>query len=120
MRDEKATFDQAAWREDYDWKEAFVYGREIRTATHCDKAGFGIDDVAEVLSADPGENDSQSWMMAGKLKDGRFFFLDAWCDYTGWDCQAGGDGQVADTLPNLIRYGMTTEARARLKFPEPE
>lgn len=119
MRNETMPFD-ANWREDYDWQSAFAYGNDIRTATHCDKAGFGINDVAEVLAADPGANDKQSWMMAGRLKDGRYFFLDAWCDYTGWDCRAGGDGQVADTLDNLIRFGMTKEARQRLKFKEPE
>jgi hypothetical protein len=120
MRDETEPFDRATWRENWDWQEAFAYGKDIRTATGCSNTPFGIGDVADVIAADPGENDSQSWMMAGKLKDGRFFFLDAWCDYTGWDCQAGGDGQVADTLDNLIRFGMTKEARERLKFPEPE
>lgn len=120
MRDGIKAFNEATWRDDFDWKEAFTYGNTIRTATGCPKDGFGIQDVAEVLAASPGENDGPSWMMAGKLKDGRFFFLDAGCDYTGWDCQASGDGQVADTLDNLIRYGMTKDARDRLKFKEPE
>jgi hypothetical protein len=110
-------FDLNNWREDYDWQEAFVYARTIRTATRCDPAPFAIEDVSLVHKADPGENDSESWMMVGQLKDGRWFFLDAWCDYTGWDCQAGGDAQVAATLPELIRYGMTEEARSRLSLP---
>ena len=106
-------------RNDYDWQEAFSYGWTIRTATGCPPDGFGIDDVAEVLKESQGENDGDSWMMVGKLSDGRFFFLDAWCDYTGWDCQAGGDAQVADTLENLVRFGMTEEARDRLGFEVP-
>lgn len=117
MRNETVAFDPAAWREDYDWKEAFEYAKTIRTATGCSKDPFAMHDVAEVIAADPGENDGPSWMMAGRLSDGRFFFLDAGCDYTGWDCQAGGDAQVADTLPNLIRFGMTEDARVRLKLP---
>lgn len=104
------------WRDDYDWQEAFVYASNIRTATNCDKAGFAMTDVKTVLAHDEGENDGPSWMMAGVLNDGRYFFLEAGCDYTGWDCQAGGDAQVADTLPNLIRFGMTEEARERLEF----
>lgn len=115
MREESKAFD-ANWREDYDWQEAFAYARNIRTATGCDPAPFTIDDVASVHAADPGQNDEQSWMMAGQLKDGRWFFLDAWCDYTGWDCQAGGDAQVANSLPALIRYGMTEEARQRMNL----
>lgn len=115
MRDKKGMFDYE-WREDYDWKEAFVFTSNIRTATGCDKASFDIDDVQDVIAADCGENDGDSWMMVGKLKDGRFFFLDAWCDYTGWDCQSGGDAQVANTLENLKRYGMTEEARGRLNL----
>lgn len=106
----------ANWRDEYDWQEAFAFAGDIRTATNCSNAGFAMADVKEVLSADEGENDGPSWMMAGVLNDGRYFFLDAGCDYTGWDCQAGGDAQVADTLPNLIRFGMTEEARERLEF----
>lgn len=116
MREETVAFDPLTWREDYDWKEAFTYAQTTKTATNCAKEGFAIDDVAEVLKTSPGENDGDSWLMVGRLKDGRFFFLDAWCDYTGWDCQAGGDAQVADTLDNLIRYGMDERGRDRLSY----
>lgn len=100
--------------DDYDWKEAFSFARNIRTATGCSADTFDITDVVDIVASSEGENDGESWMMAGKLSDGRFFFLDAWCDYTGWDCQSGGDAQVADTLDNLIRFGMTESARERL------
>jgi hypothetical protein len=103
-------------REDCDWKEAFSYAGTIRTATGCPKDPFTIDDVSRILRFENGENDGPSWIMVGRLKDGRYFFLDAGCDYTGWDCQAGGDAQVADTLDNLIRYGMYESARDRLKY----
>jgi len=111
---------EADWRDSYDWQEAFAYTSSIRTAFQCEGTPFGIDAVSEVDRHCLGENDGDSWMMVGTLTDGRWFFLDAWCDYTGWDCQAGGDTQVADTLDNLVRYGMTTEARERLGYPEPK
>lgn len=60
--------------EDYDWSEAFVYAD-----------GFGIKDVEHIEGSDEGENDEQSWIAYGRLKDGRWFYLTAWCDYTGWD-----------------------------------
>jgi hypothetical protein len=116
MTYEIEVFNPETWREDYDWKEAFTYASTIRTATNCGKEPFGMDDVAEVIKAENGENDGASWIMVGKLKDGRFFFLDAGCDYTGWDCQAGGDAQVADTLDNLTRYGMDESARDRFGY----
>lgn len=68
----------------YDWIEAFKYAADIRTATTCSAEPFTIDDVKKVIKAVEGENDGDSWIMIGQLKDGRFFFLDAWCDYTGW------------------------------------
>ena len=105
------------WRSSYDWQSAFEYASIIRTASECSKDGFGMHDVAEVLAWSEGENDGPSWMMVGKLNDGRYFFLDAGCDYTGWDCKAGGDAQVASTLDRLKRYGMTEEARERLEMP---
>lgn len=104
----------AEMKESYDWSEAFSYASNVRTATNCSGELFGIDDVAEILQYDEGQNDGDSWIMVGKLNDGRFFFLDAWCDYTGWDCQASGDAQVADTLENLHRFGMDEAARVRL------
>ena len=106
-------------RNDYDWQEAFYYAKTIRTATGCKADGFSMADVVEILAYSIGENDGASWMMAGRLSDGRFFFLDAGCDYTGWECKAGGDAQVADTLDNIVRFGMTEEARERLGFGVP-
>lgn len=103
----------AEMKDDYDWKEAFSYATNIRTATGCEASPFGIDDVDQIINFSTGENDGPSWIMVGKLKDGRFFFLSAGCDYTGWDCQAGGDAQVADTLENLHRFGMDEDGRER-------
>jgi hypothetical protein len=92
---------------DYDWQQAFGF------------ATFSLDDVAEVIKADEGQNDGDSWLAVGRLNDGRHFFLSAWCDYTGWDCQSGGGAEVADTLDNLIRWRMGDEDRARLGYALP-
>lgn len=88
-------------KESYDWQEAFKF------------ADFSIDDVAEVLHQDEGYNDGDPWIMVGRLKDGRFFFLSAWCDYTGWDCQAGGSSETADTEEDLYKYHLGEEERRR-------
>ena len=100
----------------YDWQEAFGFANEIRGAYKCAINGFGIDDVASIIASDEGENDGDPWLMVGTLKDGRFFFLSAWCDYTGWDCQSGGDAQVASNLQDLIRMCLGDGDRDRLNM----
>jgi hypothetical protein len=51
--------------------------------------GFALDDVAEVLGSVDGGNDSLSpwgggWVAVLRLNDGRYAYLTAGCDYTGW------------------------------------
>ena len=86
---------------DYDWQAAFEY------------ASFKIEDVAEIHGSDDGENDGDEWVMWGRLRDGRWFYLHAGCDYTGWDCQAGGDSVVHESRDEVIRMGMDFGARQR-------
>lgn len=109
--------------DDYDWEQAFCY------AGGTDKAGdarvnpvpgsgasdapFGREDVAIIVGLAKGENDGPNWVCAGRLADGRWFCLRAGCDYTGWDCQAGGHASVALTLGDLLRLGMDPEERQR-------
>lgn len=56
----------------------------------------------------------------GVLKTGEFFFLSAWCDYTGWDCQSGGSCEMAPTLADLIRWRLGDADRQRLGFILPD
>lgn len=60
-----------------------------------------------------GERDERSWIVYGRLYDGRWFIARGSCDYTGWDCQASNDGSVADTEEALIEYGMDEDERHR-------
>lgn len=46
---------------------------------------FSRDDVKEIHGIEEGENDGPSWIIYGLLKDDRHFYLEAGCDYTGWD-----------------------------------
>ncbi len=95
-------------KEDYDWKEAFGF------------APFNIDDVSRIIAADCGENDGESWVAVVKLKSGQFGFIDAWCDYTGWDCQSGGAGKVNESLEDLKRWDMNSSSRRRLGMSIPD
>lgn len=80
-----------------------------------DASGFTREDVAEILAIDDGCNDEESWVGLFRLKDGRYAFLSASCDFTGWDCQAGGHAFVGGDLESMVRYGLGAEDRERLK-----
>ena len=91
-----------------DWPCAFGYAD-----------GFDMDDVAEVLASycQPGRDGYANTDVHGlfRLKDGRYATLSAWCDTTGWDCQAAGHGEVYATLEEAKRLGLTLEERERLE-----
>jgi hypothetical protein len=103
-----------------DWNAAFECAMrdEIRAAHGYtgSLAPFATSDVAEVIAISPGENDERSWVGAFRLTDGRFAFVSAWCDYTGWGCSDGGYARLASSLEDLQRLGMGDEDRERL-FP---
>lgn len=87
--------------DDYDWKEAFGYAGEPGTSAIPDQDGvkviatkgrpdtptdwFTRSNVEKIIRYRVGENEGPSWLMMGRLRDGRYFFLNAGCDYTGWD-----------------------------------
>lgn len=71
----------------YDWQEAFAYAspEPVIAGRKMDCSPFTRDDVAAIHGIEEGENDGPSWIIYGLLDDGRWFFLEAGCDYTGWD-----------------------------------
>jgi len=99
----------------YDWREAFEYASRVSLVegAFCSANVFSVEDVVEVLHLDEGENDGPSWIVVGKLSDGRFFYLEAECDYTGWACTHPGSAWVSDNYDNLIQFGVTQNSRDR-------
>lgn len=59
---------------------------------------YKLEDIANIHAEVPGHNDEDNWYWIIELKDGRFVLTSAWCDYTGWDCQSGGESQVATSI----------------------
>lgn len=85
-------------RHDWDWGEAFAYAGEKLDACDgqphrpqvvingdCSDAPFSRADVIRIVASSDGEYDGPDWIGIFKLKDGRYGFLAAGCDYTGWD-----------------------------------
>ena len=69
-----------------DWQEAMKY------------AVFKFTDVSQVISAEEGEPDGRDWELIVKLHDGRFGWLSAGCDYSGWGCQESGHSGIVNTI----------------------
>lgn len=80
----------------YDWDEVFKYATPtICEAKHVHKpeatitssvstAGFTREDVELIIAMEDGSNEGPNWLGLFHLKDGRFAFISAGCDYTGW------------------------------------
>lgn len=137
MRDETGpqAFTPAVLLKDYDWCHVFACANDGRYRSEYTRAGewdvepnlsskpslvldakcsaetFWCEDVAAIFDSRPGEHDGAHWLIAGVLNDGRFFFIEAGCDYTGWGCQSSGSAWVSDSLRALYHHGMTDEAR---------
>ena len=106
----------------YDWREAFEFGGDVERVppgSTISNEAVKREDVVEVLAVDEGENDEAAWIVVGKLADARWFALEAWCDYTGWDCQAGGRAYVAATQDEIVRFGLDNDQRKRLNLNLP-
>jgi len=118
--------------DDYDWAEVFGEGSGgncsaikpiIAPGDPVAPETFTREDVAEIRGQIEGDNLGPSWIVWGQLKDGRWFFAEGSCDYTGWDCQAGNGGSVASTEDLLLRFGMSDSDRERFGIaltPPPE
>lgn len=104
---------------DDDWYAAFSAAGKPKTVIGCSNVSVeGIDreSVGEIIAIQNGEYDGASWAGVFKLKDGRFISVCSFCDYTGWDCQAGGEIFVGSTLGSVIRYGLSEDERKRLQL----
>lgn len=121
----------SSWRDngmDYNWGEVFCFagkdsGENTGGATpdpavpsdKIDCSSFGVDDVLFIMGMDEGENDTSNWLIYGKLKDNRWFYIEAGCDYTGWDCQAGGNSCIAKTRWEMEQFGISEEDLKRMR-----
>lgn len=84
-----------------------------------DRKAF-LDSIVVVHADAEGDNDGPDWLAVVEFSDGRFGFVSAGCDYTGWDCQASGDIAYAPSLEEIKGdLVLTDEARERLVWRDP-
>lgn len=102
----------------WDWLEVFKYTSDGDTNKIINYSGngkgFKAEDVKEIIAMEEGENDDATWIGLFLLEDGRYAFVSAGCDYTGWGCQESGSSFVGATLDDMIQYGLGDDDRVRL------
>lgn len=103
------------FKDSYDWRHAFY--EAVHGEYGPDGGGLGpIEKVVEVIASVDGENDGDDWLAIVKWDDGKYAKMFAGCDYTGWDCQAGGNIEFYDTLEQVCSKNTLTEKeRVRLE-----
>lgn len=82
-----------------DWEQAFGYAGEEGTeagdfdpkwieavppGSNVPVNKFSRKCIDSIIGIAEGKRDERNWVIAGKLKDGRYFCLSSGCDYTGW------------------------------------
>lgn len=92
-------------RQDYDWNHAIMEALAGKD--------YDLPADAEVIAKEEGENDGAEWVCVCRCSDGTWIYFSAGCDYTGWDCQAGGDAVSAPDLASLM-LAMDESGRDRL------
>lgn len=103
-----------------DWRHAFEYALEPQRCAG-DSADLGpanLTDVTDVIGFSNGYNEGDEWVGVFLLRDGRYLFLAAGCDNTGWDCSSSGHSWVASDYETLFTFGMGADMRERLRLSD--
>jgi|ERR1017187_79257 hypothetical protein len=75
--------DEKSWKKDVNSKPAQHLVDALDNNKHPDEWK-----ELTVLASIEGCNDAEAWHWIVKDQDGSFWYLTAWCDFTGWDCQS--------------------------------
>lgn len=86
------------------------------------EAGIQWDEVQEVVHAwslaqSTGQWDGDEVKYVIVLKDGRWAFIEGWCDYTGWGCQDGAMAYFASSEEELVENHLSVGDREIFGYP---
>jgi uncharacterized protein (TIGR02996 family) len=82
-------------------------------------ARFTLADIATIIAKSPGINEDTDWLCLGQLHNGRYFFIEAGCSYSGWDTHGTGRLIIGPNFESIVRFGPGVAQRLRLNLPEP-
>ena len=68
-------------------------------------------DLETIYAFQEGENDNEEWILLGQAQSGYYVFMEARCDYTGFDCQGGGTVALTDDWDKMWNYYMDENSR---------
>jgi hypothetical protein len=88
-----------------------IYTQLIGQPNTGGKIGNFPDNIKTYIWGREGENDEQSWLLLCQLDNGYYAYLEAWCDYTGFDCQGGMKLYCSKELHILVEMAMDDTAR---------
>ena len=57
-----------------------------------------------------------AWDLVGKLNNGKYFYYNASCSYTGFDASGRMNLYIEDNLDNLLNYAVSKSVRNIIKF----
>lgn len=85
------------------------------------EAGVDLNDVREIVHywsrADIEGWDGDEVKYVITLTDGRWVFVEGWCDYTGWGCQDGADAYYASSEEELVKHHLSVGDRELFGYP---
>lgn len=108
----------------YDWDSVFAFagdpkgdrgnanGSQAHPVQGLDREPMRIHraHVTKIHAQYEGENDGASWEMLFSFTtpagEDLYGYVTAGCDYTGWDCQAGGSAFFGETLAEVLIFGV--------------
>jgi hypothetical protein len=64
------------------------------------------DNLQEIFYFQTGQRDDDHWNVLGQFSNGVYFYINAWCDYTGFDCQSGIRVHCSKDLDLLKKLGI--------------
>jgi hypothetical protein len=104
------------FKADYDWRSAF-HEAVYHSCGSYDVIG-PIENVTRVIHSIEGENDEADWLAIVEWSgpEGKFAVMSAGCDYTGWDCRAGGSIDFYESAAVALS-SLTPEQARRLGLP---
>jgi len=105
-------------RSSYDWQHAFHEACFGYYKPWSEENNIGpVKYVNQVICADEGENDGKDWIavVGWSGVEGLFAVMRAGCDYTGWDCRAGGKIEFYNTIEEALSP-LTLTVEERLRF----
>lgn len=95
---------------EYEWYEARGIDSDMRACFEHNYVNMDIKDIKKVVAVWEGENDGDNWRWIAQINQYHhddYVFIEAGCDYTGWDCQSWVHIQIYGDFDTCIPVAMS-------------